>query len=429
MRMHSERGAIIIHVAIALLALLAFTTFVVDQGMLFVARGQAQTAADAGALAGANALLLDPVDSTGAEQAARHFANVNGIWGQATDQAHIVVPTPPIACPDGIAACVRVDVMRGQPDRANQPHANTFPMFFGYMAGLTDQGTRATATAQVGRGNAVQCIKPWIVVDKWQDNSVGQGVDPNAWDQADSFDPGVDTYTQALGFTASGTPNNIGTQLMMKGDQNEWSAGWSQRIELGGGNGASTYMDEIVGCPEWVPTVGLYDPQFPCLVRADVNLERGCAGVRPGVAQGPTDQNGVQELIALDSTAKWDTGTNTVVGGCTTAGNCSTVNPMGIGISPRIVPIALFDPQACVNTSCHTGNNSVAQITNILGFFIEGMCNDVYPNQATRPAWCGTNAEAGKMLVGRLMAYPGQYSSVSGSAGPQTFVKVVRLIR
>src|SRR5205814_10269125 len=57
-----ERGAIFIQVAISIIALTAFTAFVVDYGVLWVARGQAQNAADAGALAGAIALAFDDVD-------------------------------------------------------------------------------------------------------------------------------------------------------------------------------------------------------------------------------------------------------------------------------------------------------------------------------------------------------------------------------
>ena len=49
----SERGAVLVHVAFAFLALLAFTTFVVDWGVFWLARRQAQNAADAGALAAA----------------------------------------------------------------------------------------------------------------------------------------------------------------------------------------------------------------------------------------------------------------------------------------------------------------------------------------------------------------------------------------
>ena len=49
----TERGAILIVVAVALLVLVGFSAIVVDYGILWVSRSQAQAAADAGALAGA----------------------------------------------------------------------------------------------------------------------------------------------------------------------------------------------------------------------------------------------------------------------------------------------------------------------------------------------------------------------------------------
>ena len=55
----AERGAITIHVAIALMALLVFSSFVIDYGFMWVSRRQAQNAADAGALAGAISLMQD----------------------------------------------------------------------------------------------------------------------------------------------------------------------------------------------------------------------------------------------------------------------------------------------------------------------------------------------------------------------------------
>ena len=55
----NERGAVVIHVAFALLALTMLSAFVVDYGELLVSRGQAQNAADAGALAGAVALAYN----------------------------------------------------------------------------------------------------------------------------------------------------------------------------------------------------------------------------------------------------------------------------------------------------------------------------------------------------------------------------------
>src|SRR5262245_42056572 len=87
--LRSERGAILIQVVVAMLALIAFTMFVVDYGILLVSRHQAQNAADAGALAGAVSLALDdPADRSdaGATKVAAHtFALTNKVWGDDPD--------------------------------------------------------------------------------------------------------------------------------------------------------------------------------------------------------------------------------------------------------------------------------------------------------------------------------------------------------
>ena len=57
-----ERGAALIHMAIAMVAMMAFSALVIDYGIFWVARRQAQNSADAGALAGAIAYAFD--DST-----------------------------------------------------------------------------------------------------------------------------------------------------------------------------------------------------------------------------------------------------------------------------------------------------------------------------------------------------------------------------
>ena len=86
-----ERGAIIIHVAFALLALLAFSAFVVDMGVMWVSRGQAQNAADAGALAGAVALMKDGGSSTEAAKSALQWTNNNAIFGATSSAANVRV--------------------------------------------------------------------------------------------------------------------------------------------------------------------------------------------------------------------------------------------------------------------------------------------------------------------------------------------------
>jgi Putative Flp pilus-assembly TadE/G-like len=417
----NERGAIIIHVAFALMALLCFSAIVLDQGVFFVARRQAQNAADAGALAGAITLMLDRTRTAEATTAAQDFARQNVVWGQGTANADITVSPLPFNCPDGVPSCIRVDVLRGLPNpHDGSTHTNTIPTLMMGIVNLTNQGVRATATAQIAAGNAVECIKPWAVVDRWTDNS-GTGTNTSGWDQTDIFNPGVDTYT-APGFNAT---TDVGLQLMLKGEGKDWSSGWSMEVDLNGGNGGNVYRDEIAGCPEWVPTIGLYQPGTSCSNNpGDVDYLHGCLNVKTGVKNGPTGQ-GVTTLIGMDPGATWNTATNSVTGGCTTAGNCRTTNPLGIDISPRIVPIALFDPQA-YSDGGFNGNGGMARVVNLLGFFVEGMCNDVYP---TPPVWCGTGGDPAKTVVGRLMKYPGQSRSSSGSAGPATFLLFTRLIR
>ncbi len=51
----SEQGAVFVQVGISLFVMMAFNVFVLDYGVMWVGRRQAQNAADAGALAGATA--------------------------------------------------------------------------------------------------------------------------------------------------------------------------------------------------------------------------------------------------------------------------------------------------------------------------------------------------------------------------------------
>ena len=404
-----ERGAVLIQVAIALVALLAFSAFVFDYGVMWASRGQAQNSADAGALAGAQSLLLLEGDDA-ARNAAIALATRNSIFGQSVNPGNVTV-TVPLPCPAPFntpSGCIKVDISK-----------QDVPTFFGRLVNIQTQGVRATATAMVGTGNAVQCIKPWIVADRWIDNS-GTGSNTSGWDQEDVFQPGTDVFTPP-GFRAEGPGNDVGLQLALKGDRNQWSSGWSLEIDLGGGNGANTYRSEIAGCPSWVPTVGLYNPAHPCNSRADTNPESGCVNVRTGVRQGPT-AGGVSDLIALDPAASWNSATNSVSGGCMTTQTCS--NPTGVNLSPRIAPIAIFDPVSYANSGC-AGNNCVARVTNLLGFFIEGMCSDVYA--VNTPAWCGTHPQ--EVVIGRLMPYPGSYSGQAGNPGNASFLQIITLVR
>src|SRR5579862_6668540 len=107
----SERGAILIHVALLLLGVVALSAFVLDYGIMWASRGQAQNSADAGALAGATALVLDdptwPIPSGGVvENSAKNAAQYNGVWAGTPG-----VTVTGTTCPSGLSVtsdCIRV---------------------------------------------------------------------------------------------------------------------------------------------------------------------------------------------------------------------------------------------------------------------------------------------------------------------------------
>ena len=276
------------------------------------------------------------------------------------------------------------------------------------MLGITQQGVRATATAQVTTGNAVKCIKPWGIADKWEDNS---GTFDPGWDQQDGFNPGVDVYipassTSTTGFTLD---NDKGMQLALKGDHGSWLAGWSSEIQFPGATGSSDYEDAIIGCPSFVPEVGFYAGQ-PCDNKDHEDPARGCLRVKQGVSQGPTTH-----------------GVDTLVG--TTRTRTGTAPRSRAAISRRVhesFRSRLFDSADFVvnQASSCSGSNCVIKVVNIMGFFVEGVCKDVALDPTT---YC---ADDKKDIVGRLVGYVGAKRGGAGNVPiGNSFILIMRLVR
>ena len=76
-RLSNARGAMLIQVGISIMVLMGLTVFVFDNGLLWVARNQAQNAADAGTLAGAQE--LDNAHSDILNQVDRRVSNTLGL--------------------------------------------------------------------------------------------------------------------------------------------------------------------------------------------------------------------------------------------------------------------------------------------------------------------------------------------------------------
>jgi len=402
-RAADERGAVIIQVGVAILVLTAFAMFIVDYGLLWVSRQQAQNSADAGALAGATSLALDDFNdrtATGpAKLAAQSFASVNYVWDSHPDvqmDADVrFYPDAPAAFPAECAGndCIRVDVHR------TQARGNPLPMFLGYLVGLTNQGVRAMAIGQAASANASDCMKPWAIADKWEEHN--PKVAP--WDPDQDYDPSgatpdvyvrpaVDRSSMGTSFTVTGPNNDYGRKLLLKaGDPKDAiNPGWFQAIDLscpgGGGAGGNCYRQNIGGCSTKIWKIGDMVPK------------------ENGNMVGPTRQ-GVDDLIDLDPKATWNPLTKKVEGSCAENNSCKV---KGLTQSPRIVPVPVFDLDLYMKTG-GPGNGTVL-IVNILGFFVDKM--------------------QGNDVEGYLMTMPDLLVSNGGGVAQNgSFIKAVQLVR
>lgn len=437
-----ERGAVLVHVAIAVIGLLALTALTFDMGIKWVGRSQAQNAADAGALAGAVALSFDDPDDltdTGpAKQSAHRYALANFVVGESPDvNITTDVTFPP--CPDGTTdTCVKVDVYR------NQARNNAIPTFFASLVGVPDQGVVATATAQVRTGNSTDCLKPWAVVDRWAEYvdptaSVDNFLPDSTFDRYRPVDTGPapryepDVYTPptatspGTGWTVDG---DYGEQFGLKTDapgNTTVSSGWFRSLDLPrrdtGNLGGDAYGANIVSCngfPTSIAAPGTVCPEPSAITSHEDKVywaARGCVRVQTGVIQGQTI-SGIEEIFNRDPYARWSPTMNDGLGGI--ANSCCTP-------SPRIVPVAVMDVDAYLSTD-PSGSGGVAKLVNIFGFFIEGM-GDVAPDGTIIFDPNDPLRQQNHVVVGRLVTYPGLSSGRSTITEDASFLRTIILVR
>ena len=284
-----ERGFVLVFVGVGMMAFVAATMLAIDVGMMMVARSEAQTAADAGALAGAVALAFDDFNDRSATGPAVQNAIVVAQSNQVMSQAVSVTPAD-VTFPT--QERVRVDVFRTG-GRAN-PVATMLGPFFGYPT----VDITATATADAVPANAATCIKPWAIPDKWRE------MQTPPWDSADSFDryiqngprrgqliPQPDRFVPITqpgytGYQQSPSGPDYGRQVTIKQGNPQQSVSASDffPIALPPNSGAAWYQQMIPGCWPDVAEIGDLIP------------------VEPGNMVGPTNA-GTKMLIDRDPSA------------------------------------------------------------------------------------------------------------------------------
>ncbi len=385
-----DAGAVLVHVVFALLGVMALTALVVDFGVFWVSRGQAQNAADAGALAGAVSLAYDNpasvTDTAAAREVAVAVARRNRVWGappSVQPETDVLFGT----CPDGVNTCARVNTYR------TTDRGNPLPRYFGRLIGLDAQNIRATATAMVQPANASGCLKPWGIPDRWIENYPAAG----PWLPTSTFDlydkkgaplPTPDVYvppsetSAGSGFTLD---DDLGVELTIKPSEDPIQPGFYAALQLSDSGGAD-FRYNISHCTSMTWAIGDRIP------------------IEPGNMVGPTVE-GVRDLIALDPLAHWVGGDTPIAGSCVDTGGCP-----GYTFSPRIVAVPLYDPYDYVTEDHNTGGHATVLVRNILGFFIAGLD--------------GTSV-VGYLVTGPGIYEPGSPTVPSGSA----FLRTVQLVR
>jgi hypothetical protein len=145
-----QGGQVIVVFALCLVAVVGMTGLVLDGGDTFLQRRTLQNVADSAAMAGAYAYAMTS-HSDQAENRAVQMAMSNGLYhglGSETAQvaAHVTEGSS--------ASFVTVDV--------SKPHRNTFSAVMGFSS----WGVSATATALIGKPNAVYGLMPVIFNEK-----------------------------------------------------------------------------------------------------------------------------------------------------------------------------------------------------------------------------------------------------------------------
>ena len=382
-----ERGVVLIQVALASLVLFGFCGLVVDYGVMWVARAQAQNAADAGALAAATTLAFDAVTTTTlAQQSAVALASSAAVWGKApavpsADVTFCSAVTP--ACPaiDGLPLPQRRAVFSATVKvYADAEHATALPTYFGPLFGVSSQDVRAQATAAVAPANTTACVWPLAIPDLWTEKSLPPDTSYSNHQYPPSAPPLVtpDAYVPPT-FDESSAPTGIQisnptlaptltTPLTLTGlqtgpatptggnpwppiDQSHFVAVQIPRSDAAG------FVANLTSCN-----------QRPVHIGDTLALDTGAS-----FAQVIT---GASTRRSQDPGATWNAVKRRIQGSC--AGDL----PPCAAISPRLVALPMFDPEVYDNTR---GGTPQIRIVNFAGFFIDSTGGQIVGYLATYP--------------------------------------------
>jgi Flp pilus assembly protein TadG len=337
------------------MAFVAASMLAIDVGMLMTARSQAQNAADAGALAGATSLAFDDYYDRSATGPAVTHAIAASQANKVISSTVSVTPADVVFLNDPTGEPNRVQVTVYRTAARGNPVSTLVAKYFG----INTADISAVATAEASPANAMTCVKPFTIPDKWiEKNPVTKAFDPTdnfeRWvkrqgnvvltNPADVYEPAyINNQPPARNSAYSGynMESNRGLRLVLRNASgNQIQPSFYFSLAMTDDTGGQDYRWNIANCNHSIYHWG--DPLIQ----------------EPGAMEGPTVQ-GILELIARDPGAYWDTATNGVKN-----------SAFGDRQSPRIFPIPLYDPDY-YTFGKETGRVASLRVANWIGFFVE----------------------------------------------------------
>jgi putative Flp pilus-assembly TadE/G-like protein len=410
----AERGISLFLVAVGMVMLLGILGLGVDLVSLYVARSEAQRAADAAALAGATVFVTTGCTSASggcvaggpqeapARQRAIDVGSQNQVGGQAPT---ILAGDITFAYPTPEDPTITVTVAR------DASHGGPMPTFFAKIFGVLSANVSALATAEAynpsGGGPPVgtSCVKPWVLPN----------CDSGHTTPASTFCPGFATFINSNGTISnpglSSAGGVIGELILLKSGNPQFNVpAPSQYYPItmpeppntlcpscgspsSGTNGAALYRSNIECCN---------GNQLVCGAQGTIDLS-----LKPGDMQGPTVQ-GVSCLIHQSPGNGEDTLNMSPSPYQYIAGANNPFFPKGtvISSSDSVITVPLYDGHnICPGGSCST--NTVT----IIGF-LQVFVRDVVTSGTSRG-----NVEAYVLNISGCGSGSGGQPPVSGGSG------------
>jgi Flp pilus assembly protein TadG len=345
-----ERGVTLALAALSLMALLGVAALAVDLSMLMDARAEAQRAADATALAGADA-FRDYPGRPEATDSARDYAmrvlHANTVYGKAIDTMGAKAPVVTNKVWGTVTTVdvneATIQIIRGLapgPGDSNRVRVwvkpAEIPTFFARAFNMGTRAVQAMATAHASpEAPETNCMKPFLLPDMWFETDKATQDNNPANDFLDASDANKDGgeqwfYEPGAGDTyvryGEGTPCS-GYGCGRAGYANDWGTPLMIKPQQGNAQRQGNWYYTLDG-----PEANLRD-----------QIESGCIDAGVGDAPDPeqggkTGQvtHGTDYLINQDPSAHWDPATQTIVGSDPKYGNWTN--------SPRTIIVGLFDP-------------------------------------------------------------------------------------